>query len=115
MVAHKQKLIEEIREQIDLSREVSDEEVLGIIDQRIVECSKSTFISLHDKGRLRKELFHAIRRLDILRLAVAGANPAFWNEARNRRAAKRSGDFHGYGGFASAPQTCSQNWRRSPR
>ncbi len=70
MVAHKQKLIEEIREQIDLSREVSDEEVLGIIDQRIVECSKSTFISLHDKGRLRKELFHAIRRLDILQELV---------------------------------------------
>ena len=91
MVAAKQELIEEIRGQIDLSREVSDAEVLEIIERRIMDYSKGIFISLGDKNRLRKELFHAIRRLDILQelvddteiteIMVNGTEPIFIEKA----------------------------------
>lgn len=91
MVVQKQELIERIREQIDLSREVSDEEVLEIIDCMIVEQSKKVFISLSDKSRLRKALFHAIRGLDILQelvddaeiteIMVNGTEPIFIEKA----------------------------------
>lgn len=91
MVVQKQELIERIREQIDLSREVSDEEVLEIINCMIVEQSKKVFISLSDKSRLRKALFHAIRGLDILQelvddaeiteIMVNGTEPIFIEKA----------------------------------
>ena len=87
----KQALVEDIREQIDLSREVSDEEVLEVIDRHIVKHSKKYFISLRDKNRLRKELFHAIRGLDILQelvddpditeIMVNGTAPVFIEKA----------------------------------
>ncbi len=91
MVVQKQELIERIQEQIDLSREVSDEEVREIIDSIIVEQSKKVFISLSDKGKLRRELFHAIRGLDILQelvddaeiteIMVNGTEPIFVEKA----------------------------------
>lgn len=91
MVVQNQRLLEDIRDQIDLSREVTDEEVLEIIEKRIVEESKRTFISLNEKYRLRKELFHAIRKLDILQdliddvkiteIMVNGTNPIFVERA----------------------------------
>ncbi|MDO5573915.1 MAG: CpaF family protein [bacterium] len=91
MVTQGQSLLEDVRDQIDLSREVTDEEVLEIIEKRIVEESKRTFISLNEKNRLRKELFHAIRKLDILQdliddvkiteIMVNGTNPIFVERA----------------------------------
>ena len=55
MVMQNQRLLEDVRDQIDLSREVTDEEVLEIIEKRIVEESKRTFISLSEKNCLRKK------------------------------------------------------------
>lgn len=87
----KQELLGEIREMIDLSREVTDEEVLELIDSRIVDYSKHVFVSLQDKNKLRKELFNAIRRLDILQdlvddieiteIMVNGTSPIFIEKA----------------------------------
>ena len=91
MVMQNQRLLEDVRDQIDLSREVTDEEVLEIIEKRIVEESKRTFISLSEKNCLRKKLFHAIRKLDILQdliddvkiteIMVNGTNPIFVERA----------------------------------
>ena len=52
--------------QIELSREIQDEEVYGIIDSEILKIGKREYISLAEKQRLRRELFNSMRRLDIL-------------------------------------------------
>ena len=52
--------------QIELSREIQDEEVYGIIDSEILKVGKQEYISLAEKQRLRRELFNSMRRLDIL-------------------------------------------------
>lgn len=62
----KEALRHKVIEQIDLSRDISDEELLDIIDGELISCSKSQYISMQEKQRLRKEIFNSIRRLDIL-------------------------------------------------
>lgn len=66
-------LKEKIQEQIDLTREVSDEEILDIIDTTIIDYSKERYISLNKKNVYRLELFNAIRKLDILQELVDDA------------------------------------------
>lgn len=59
-------LYNEILKELDLSREVNDEELMELI-HHILDCKgKESFISLREKTRLGKELFHAFRKLDIL-------------------------------------------------
>lgn len=53
-------------EQIDLSRELSDEEVYEYIDELIIRSSREQYLSLPDKEKLRKDLFNSVRKLDIL-------------------------------------------------
>lgn len=66
-------LKEKIQGQIDLTREVSDEEILDIIDTTIIDCSKERYISLNEKNIYRLELFNSIRKLDILQELVDDA------------------------------------------
>ena len=61
---------EKIQEQIDLTREVSDEEILELIDTTIIDYSKQKYISLNHKNIYRMELFNSIRKLDILQELV---------------------------------------------
>lgn len=62
----KQQLQEEIYNQLDMSREMTDEEIGEVIDQVIMEKSRETYMSAVTKLTLRQELFNAIRRLDLL-------------------------------------------------
>lgn len=62
----KQELKEVVLEKIDLSRGCEDNEIQELIDELIIEKGKQTYISLPDKQRLSKELFYAIRKLDML-------------------------------------------------
>lgn len=55
-----------VRAQIDLSREVSDEEIKEIIDQKLLEEAKRYDLSFREKRNLGKEIFDTIRKLDIL-------------------------------------------------
>jgi pilus assembly protein CpaF len=57
---------QKVIEDIDLSREVTDEELLETIDRFVLNISKEEYISMQEKRRLRKDVFNAIRRLDIL-------------------------------------------------
>ncbi len=52
--------------EIDFSQDISDEEIQEIIDQEIVSISKSIYCNLAFRKKLRKEIFHTIRKLDIL-------------------------------------------------
>lgn len=62
----KEKLQQSVISNIDLTTEVSDEELLTVIDQILMERSKENYISMQEKRRLRRDIFNSIRRLDIL-------------------------------------------------
>lgn len=55
-----------IMEQMDLSREIADEEIQEMIDAQIIKSSKENYISIDDRYRLSRELFFDIRKLGIL-------------------------------------------------
>lgn len=57
-------------ERIDLTKDVSDEEILELIDHVILMRSKIIHINFHDKKSLVREIFNSIRRLDILQELV---------------------------------------------
>ncbi|MBQ8184486.1 MAG: CpaF family protein [Lachnospiraceae bacterium] len=61
---------ERVLERLDLSRELSDEEVLDVIDEVILESSKERYLGLAEKKQLQKALFDTMRRLDILQELV---------------------------------------------
>lgn len=62
----KKEFIEKLTESIDYSRESSDEEIQELIDTILIRESKKMPLSLSERDRLRRELFHAIRKLDVL-------------------------------------------------
>ncbi len=55
-----------LMEQLVVSRELSDEEILEVIDELILNQSKELFFSLKEKVGLRQELFCSVRKLDVL-------------------------------------------------
>ena len=55
-----------MQERLNLSRELTDEEVLEVIDEEILVWSKAAYLLLEEKTRMRRELFHAIRKLELL-------------------------------------------------
>ena len=61
-------------ENIDYSRDVADEEILNLIDDKIAKECRNIDITIEEKKRLRNELFDSIRRLDVLQDLVD--NPA---------------------------------------
>ncbi len=69
-VSGETKVFEELKtqilEQVDLSREVSDEEMQDLIDEVILAYGKEQYLSLDEKCRMKKELFHALRKMDVL-------------------------------------------------
>lgn len=66
LAEEKREIKTEIIKKIDFSREVADEEIEDIIDEIILRKSKIKFFTLSEKGKLRKDLFYSIRKLDIL-------------------------------------------------
>ncbi|MBD5459035.1 MAG: CpaF family protein [Lachnospiraceae bacterium] len=59
-------LRDELRAGIDYSREISDEEMQEFIDGLLMKEGKRQSLSLEERAWLRKELFHAVRKLDVL-------------------------------------------------
>ena len=59
-------LKEQILERVDLSREVPDEEMQDLIDEVVLSCGREQHLTLNEKCRLKKELFHALRKMDVL-------------------------------------------------
>lgn len=51
---------------MDLSRELTDEEVKELILQEVLRFSSRNYLLLEEKLRIQKELFNGIRRLDML-------------------------------------------------
>lgn len=55
-----------LMEKLDLARELTDEEILEEIDTLILERMRDFCLSLKEKVQLRQELFHSVRKLDVL-------------------------------------------------
>ena len=62
----KKRLREKLAESIDYSTEKSDEEIQELIDEILIRESKTAPLSLAERVQLSRELFHAIRKLDVL-------------------------------------------------
>lgn len=60
------KIRSDLINRFDFSRDLSNEEIYSLIDNEIVETGRHQFISLTEKERLRRILFHSIRGYDIL-------------------------------------------------
>lgn len=61
-----EELKREVIQRIDVTREVSDEEVKEIIDNIILEYGNSKYLSVSKKCSLQREIYDSIRGLDIL-------------------------------------------------
>ena len=78
MIADRKKYYQEIRskirqelfQELDLTRELDEAELLSIIDEKIHQTALETGLSLEERKRLRKEIFHGMRQLDILQELV---------------------------------------------
>ena len=55
-----------LMDRLDLARELSDQEILDEIDQLILSGNPEVCLSLKEKVELRQELFHSVRKLDVL-------------------------------------------------
>ncbi len=56
----------ELMDRLDYTRDISDEEIMELIDDRIDRIAKMEGISLKERIRLRDELFASIRKMDVL-------------------------------------------------
>ena len=62
----RRELKKKLTDSIDYSKEISDEEMQELIDELIIRNGRELSLSLSEKENLRKELFHAVRKLDVL-------------------------------------------------
>ena len=62
--------VEQIRkhvlEQLDMTREHAEEEILAVIDEEICRSAKERVIPLNWRKELRMQVFHSLRKLDVL-------------------------------------------------
>ena len=55
-----------VLEELDLTREVEDEELTRIIHHVLKEAGEREYMSLSDRTALGRDLFNAFRKLDLL-------------------------------------------------
>ncbi len=61
-----EELYERIMEELDLSKDIDDLQLVEVIHEMLEEKSRECYLPLKEKSRLGKELFNAFRRLDIV-------------------------------------------------
>lgn len=62
----KRKMQQELLREMDFSRELGEEELLELIDEKIHETALKSGLWLEERKQMRKEIFRAMRQLDIL-------------------------------------------------
>lgn len=62
----KERIKESVMERLDFSRDITDERLKDIIYEEIMKVSKKNPMMLSDKVKLSKDVFYALRKLDIL-------------------------------------------------
>lgn len=66
----RKQLKNKLRASIDYSKEISDDQMQELIDELLIREGKKQALSLEEKTKLRKELFYAVRKLDVLQELV---------------------------------------------
>lgn len=66
MINFEEKIRKEVMESIDLSVDVSDEEILKLIRSKIIVLAKMQPISLSDRKKIEGHVFNSLRKLDVL-------------------------------------------------
>lgn len=66
MINFEEKIRKEVMESIDLSVDVSDEEIQKLIRSKIIELAKIQPISLSDRKKVEGHVFNSLRKLDVL-------------------------------------------------
>jgi len=61
---------ESVIERLDMTKEISDEEIMEIIDEEICKFAKQQTLTISERAGIRKELFFSLRKLDILQELV---------------------------------------------
>lgn len=56
----------ELLERIDYTRDMTDGEIVEMIDEQVLSAGRKYFLTLQQKNKLKKELFASIRQLDVL-------------------------------------------------
>lgn len=62
----KQNLHERLMAELDYSTDLTDEEIENIIEEAVLIRGKEVYLSISEKRVLKKELFNALRKLDVL-------------------------------------------------
>lgn len=62
----RQELHRQVVEQIDVTREVDNQEIRTLIDQAMIGMTSRQYIPLSVREKLRRDVFNSIRRLDVL-------------------------------------------------
>ena len=62
----RRRLQEEILQEIDYARQMSDDQMLSIIDDKLLPASLAAGLTLREKEEIRLLIFHSIRRFDVL-------------------------------------------------
>lgn len=63
---HFETIRHKLLEQLDITQELSDEQIIHHINEVIIETCKHSYMSLQDRIQLREEIFNSIRKLDVL-------------------------------------------------
>lgn len=63
---YKRRLKEKLAESIDYSIESTDVEIQELIDEMLIRESKEIPLTITERNKLRRELFYAVRKLDVL-------------------------------------------------
>lgn len=61
-----EKIRQEILEEVDLSRDLSDEEIRGHIRERLLDAGHENQIPLQDRLLMEQRIFNSLRKLDVL-------------------------------------------------
>lgn len=59
-------IYEEVMKELDFGKDLSDSEIVELIDKIIISVSKFKSIDISDRGQLKKDIFYTIRKLDVL-------------------------------------------------
>ncbi len=61
-----QELQEQVLRELDLTKEIMDEELMDVIHRILEERARNTYIPLTERADMGRDLFNALRKLDIL-------------------------------------------------
>ena len=77
-----------ILEQLNVSGEITDEELMRLIEQQVETCGKEQLLTLRQREKLQQQLFNSFRKLDVLQelleqpevteIMVNGTNAIFY-------------------------------------